>query len=175
MVCSTSAEVSSRGTTKSCLPRTVKICPAARTGEGPTGDNFVERPPFEELANDEWLAVLFARLVHCAHVRVRDERCDPCLVTKPVNRAGAGHLVGSQQLDRDLAIEPQITRPIDLGPAVPADGLEKFVVGNAHGLNVAPDRRPPVRLYFSAAYSARAATSGGKFASAAFHIANSVS
>jgi len=106
---------------------------------------------------------------------VRDERCDPCLVTKPVNRAGAGHLVGPQQLDRDLAIKAEVAGPIDLGSAVAADGLEELVVGNTHGLNMAPGRRPPVRLYFSAAYSARAASNGGKSASAAFHIANSAS
>ena len=103
-----------------------------------------------------------------------DERRDPCLVTKPVNRAGAGHLVGSQQLDRDLAIEPQIARPIDLGPAVPADGLKKFV-GNAHDLNVAPDRRPASSTLLQRRVFCTGREQRRNFASAAFHIANSVS
>ena len=62
--------------------------------QGSAGNDFVEGTPLEELADDEWLAILLAGLVHCADVRVRDERCDPCLVTKSVNRAGAGHFLG---------------------------------------------------------------------------------
>ena len=91
---------------------------------------------------------------------------------KAVDRAGAGHLLRSQQLDRDLAIEPQVARAIDLGRAVTTDGLKKLVVGDAHGSNVRAGSGPAVRLYFSAAYSSRAAMSGGKSASADFHIAN---
>ena len=101
---------------------------SSRSRTGRSGDDVVERAPFEELADDERLAVLFTRFVHRAHVRVRNERRDPRFVMKPVDRAGAGHLLRSQQLDRDLAIEPQVARAIDLGRAVTADGLKELVV-----------------------------------------------
>ena len=128
---------------------------------------------FEELANDERLTVLFARFVH-ANVRVRNERRDPRLVMKPVDRAGAGHLLRSQQLDRDLAIEPQIARRDRSRSRRPGRWAEEVRSVNAHGLNVSAGAGPPVRLYFSAAYSARAATEA-EVASADFHICERVS
>ena len=51
------------------------------------------------------------------------------------SRAWPGQLLRPQQLDRDVAIEPQIAGAIDLGRAVAADPLEELVVGDAHRLN----------------------------------------
>ena len=101
---------------------------AAPPRSGPAGQHLVERPAAEELADQERLAVLLARVVHRADVRMADERRDVRFAAEAVARfRGLGEL-GRQQLDRDVAIEPQIARAVDRRVLVAPQPLEQPVV-----------------------------------------------
>ena len=134
------------------------------------GNRLVERPPFEQLADEERLPIRFAGVVDGADVRMRDERCDPRFAPEALERARPRHFFRTQQLDRDVALEAQIARPIDFGRPVASDPGQDLVVRYAkrslHGWVVEPTRR---------AYSARAASRGAKSASAFFQMAKSSS
>ncbi len=126
---------------------------------------LVERSPLEQFADQERLSVSSpdsCTAQTCGWVTSEAIRASR---RKRSIAPGLRDFLRPQQLDRDLAIEPQVAGAIDLAGAVPADGLEELVVGDPHRLNGVTDVSP--RLYFSAAYSARAARSGGKSASAA--------
>ena len=53
----------------------------------PAGDHLVQRPPLEQLADQEGLAVLLARVVDRADVRVADQRGDVRLAAEALDRA----------------------------------------------------------------------------------------
>ena len=132
------------------------------------GNRLVERPPFEQLADKERLPIRFAGVVDGADVRMRDERCDPRFPPEAVERAWPSLFFRTQDLDRDIALEAQIARPIDFRRPVASDPGQDLVVRYAkrslHGWVVEPTRR---------AYSARAASRGAKSASAFFQMAKS--
>ena len=67
------------------------------------------------------LPVLLAGIVHGADVRVRDQRSDVGLPPESLERVGPVHFLGPEDLDRDVAFEPEIAGAIDFGRAVTAD------------------------------------------------------
>ena len=128
-----------RGDVEQAIPR-----------QRPAREHVVERPSLEQLADQERLAVFLARIVHRADVRMGDQRGDarlaPEALASPRDR---GDFLGPKQLDGDVAIEPQVARPIDLAGAVAADGLEKLVVRDPHVVRRAstvPSRSPAHRF-----------------------------
>lgn len=94
-------------------------------------DGLVERAPVEQFDDEVGASVLLARIVDRADVRVGDERRDARFPPEALERVGPRHRLGSQELERDVALEAEIARLVDLGRAVAADPREHFVVGDA--------------------------------------------
>ena len=150
-------------------------------GQRTARDDLVERPAFEQFADQERLAGFLTRLVDRADVRMADQRREARLAAKELHGARPGDFLGPEQLDGDLAIEPQVARPENLAGAVAADRLQELVVRNPHVLfgGVHTVRRltgfheSPTPVHgFNVPYSARAARRGAKSASAFCQILN---
>src|SRR5262245_8332421 len=99
-----------------------------RQGERAFAQPLFERFALEELHDDERLALLcFANVVDGTDVRVVQRGDRPCFTLKPLARdLGAGQL-SRQQLDRDLAFESRVARPIDFAHAAGADAGDDLV------------------------------------------------
>ncbi len=114
---------------------------------------------------------------------MRDERGDPRFAAEPLHRLVPRHFLGTQELQRDVALKPQVARAIDFRRAVAADALEDLVMRDAQpgaaGRRVAivgEDRgHGRVDVFARRANSARADASGEKSASAPFQVVNSCS
>jgi hypothetical protein len=60
-----------------------------------------------------------------------DERRDPCFAAESLDTARFRDLLGAQQLDGNVALEPRVARAEDLGRSVAPDGLDQLVVGDS--------------------------------------------
>jgi hypothetical protein len=75
-----------------------------------------------------------------ADVRMGDERGNAGFAAEQIDGAGPGDLLRPQQLDGDVALEPPIAGPVDLGGPIAPDWLDELVVGNFQR-SEAPARR----------------------------------
>ena len=96
-----------------------------------SADQLVEGASFEKLADEKCLPAFVAGIVHGADMRMGHERGDPGFTMEAIERPGPGHLLGSKQLDRHFALEPQVAGAEYLGGTVAADRADQLVVGDA--------------------------------------------
>ena len=90
---------------------------------------FVERLPLEQLANQKDVAILLAGIMNGADVGMADQRGDARLALESLTRAGLTREFGQQDLDRHVAVEAQIAATIDHRVAIAPEALRQPVVG----------------------------------------------
>ena len=89
--------------------------------------------------DDEGDAALFADVMDRADVRMAELRDGLRLTLEARPPRGVVHHGGRQHLDRDVAVEPRIVRPVDLAHPARAEqahdfvGAESRAGGNRHG------------------------------------------
>ena len=70
---------------------------------------------------------VLAEVEHGDDVRVAERRRRPGLVAEAREEVGVLAELGSQELDRDVALELRVARPVDRGHAALAEQLEQAV------------------------------------------------
>ena len=91
-------------------------------------------------------AVDLAGVVNRHDVRVLEARGQRRLAQEPLADHGVGRQVGGEHLERDVALEAELCRPVDGAGAAPSDrGLEP-VTGTEHRVS---EPLPPARRRFS--------------------------
>lgn len=107
-------------------------CPAQQVGQGqrPAGDAFAQRGAIEVLHRNVSLSVGFAQVVNGADIGVVETRGRLRFAPK----AGEGARItgdrGRQELERDLTIEPDVFRQVDLAHAAAAELAHDAVVAD---------------------------------------------
>ena len=96
-----------------------------------SGNDLVERRPFEQFAHEERLTGFLAGIMNGADVRVRYQRRDARFAPESLDSLGPRHHFPAQQLYGDIAIEAQVACPIDFRGAVAANRLQKLVMRDA--------------------------------------------
>jgi hypothetical protein len=100
---------------------------ACGTRRAAAPDDLGERDALHELHDERANAARLLEPVHLRDVRMIERREDlrlPLEAREPL-RVGRQRL--GEHLDRDLAIEPGVARPVDLAHAPLTDGREDFV------------------------------------------------
>ena len=105
-------------------------------GEGPVlAQDRGEVLALDELHDDVRARRVFAEVEHGDDVRVAERRRGPRLVAEAREEVGVLAELGPQELDRHVALELRVARPVDRGHAALAEQLEQ-AVASAEG---APD------------------------------------
>jgi hypothetical protein len=97
-----------------------------------------ERFPLQQLEDDIGLAALDSDVEDREDVRVVERARGPGLVFEAAPPVGVRLRVGPDDLDRDVAPEPRVTRAVDLAHASRAEGSDDPVrterrIGGEHG------------------------------------------
>ncbi len=82
---------------------------------------------FEQLGDDEGDAIRLADVVEREHGRVVESRHRTRLALEATAAVGVAGHVGRQDLERDVAPEPRVARPVDLAHASGAEGVQHLV------------------------------------------------
>ena len=94
----------------------------ARSGSAPLGQAVRQRLALEELHDEVVGPVLVADVVEHADVRMREREIVFASRSKPLPQLRRGGHVRGQHLDRDVASQPRVLRPVDLAHSAGADG-----------------------------------------------------
>ena len=90
-------------------------------------DQRLQVLPLDVLEDDELAAVLLAAVDDRDDVRVRELRREPRLAAEPLDVVAVAHQLLVHDLQRDVALEQRVLRPIDAGHAAGPDELLQLV------------------------------------------------
>ena len=106
----------------SCLPMST----ALEGGSAPS-ERLAQRRSLEQLRDDVRLIVVGADVVHGEDVGVVQDRGRTGFLLEAAQSNGIAGPQRRQHLDRDIAVEPRIARPVDVPHASGAEGREDLV------------------------------------------------
>ena len=92
-----------------------------------TPQTFCERLTVDVFHDDERDVLLVADVMDRADIRMAELRDGPRLTLAARAPRGVVHHAGRQHLDRDVAVQPRIVRPVDLAHPAGAEQAHDFV------------------------------------------------
>ena len=100
---------------------------ALEGGSAPVGERLTQRRALEQLGDDVGLIVVGADVVDGEDVGVVQGRGRAGFLLEAAQAIGIAGPERRQHLDRDIAVEPRVARPVDVAHASGAEGREDLV------------------------------------------------